>query len=150
MVITISLVLCLLVVTIDQITKIFLMSENFTYIPYFLYNVPSLNDGAAFSMLSGARVFFIIFTTIVLFLVFALIFTNWLSDSKFFKYTLGVLSGGILGNFIDRYFIGSVRDFLYLEPFGFICNIADVAICVGTAMMCYYVIFLHKDKKQES
>lgn len=149
MVITISLVLCLLVVTLDQITKIFLMSENFTYIPYVMYNVPSLNDGAAFSMLSGARVFFIIFTTIVLFLVFALIFTNWISSSKFFKYTLGVLSGGILGNFIDRYFIGSVRDFLYLEPFGFICNIADVAICVGTAMLCYYVIFLHKDKKQE-
>ena len=149
MVITISLVLCLLVVTLDQITKIFLMSENFTYIPYVMYNVPSLNDGAAFSMLSGARVFFIIFTTIVLFLVFALIFTNWLSTSKFFKYTLGILSGGILGNFIDRYFIGSVRDFLYLEPFGFICNIADVAICVGTAMLCYYVIFLHKDKKQE-
>ena len=149
MVITISLVLCLLVVTLDQITKIFLMSENFTYIPYVMYNVPSLNDGAAFSMLSGARVFFIIFTTIVLFLIFALIFTNWLSASKFFKYTLGILSGGILGNFIDRYFIGSVRDFLYLEPFGFICNIADVAICVGTAMLCYYVIFLHKDKKQE-
>ncbi|MBP3631132.1 MAG: signal peptidase II [Clostridia bacterium] len=146
MIITLSLVICLIVVTADQLTKILLMDVSFTYIPYVLYNVPTLNDGAAFSMLSGARVFFIIFTTIVLFIIGIFLFTNKFSKSIFFKLTLGVLAGGILGNFIDRYFIGSVRDFLYLEPFGFICNIADVAICVGTAMLCIYIIFMHKFK----
>ena len=146
MTITLSLVICLIVVMADQLTKILLMDVSFTYIPYVLYNVPTLNDGAAFSMLSGARVFFIIFTTIVLFIIGIFLFTNKFSKSIFFKLTLGVLAGGILGNFIDRYFIGSVRDFLYLEPFGFICNIADVAICVGTAMLCIYIIFMHKFK----
>ena len=149
MIITLSLVICLAVVFLDQFTKVMLMDVSFTYIPCVLYNVPTLNDGAAFSMLSGARVFFIIFTTIVLFVVGWFLFTNIFSKSKFFKITLGVLAGGILGNFIDRYFIGEVRDFLYLEPFGFICNIADVSICVGTAMLCVYIVFMHKFKSDK-
>lgn len=150
MIVVLSLAMCIVIVLVDQLTKMFLMSDSFTYIPNFLYNVPTMNDGAAFSILSGARVFFIIFTALVLCLVLVLIFTNKFSNSKFFKCTLGVMAGGIIGNFIDRYFIGSVRDFWYLEPFGFICNFADVAICVGTIMLCYYIIFMHKYKSSKS
>lgn len=150
MIVALSLTICLVIVLIDQLTKIFLMGDSFTYIPNFLYNVPTMNDGAAFSMLSGARIFFIIFTVIVLSIVLILMFTNKVSNSKFFKCTLGVMAGGIIGNFIDRYFIGSVRDFWYLEPFGFICNFADVAICVGTAMLCYYIVFMHNNKSSKT
>lgn len=148
MIVVLSLAICMAVLLLDQLTKILLMESSFTYIPYVLYNVPTLNDGAAFSILSGARTFFIIFTIIVLVVIIFLLVTKVFSSSIFFKCTLGVLAGGILGNFVDRYFIGSVRDFLYLEPFGFICNVADIAICVGTAMLCVYIVFMHKFKKE--
>ena len=48
---------------------------------------------------------------------------------------------------IDRYFFESVRDFWYVVPFNFVCNFADVAICVGTVMICVYIIFIHDKYK---
>ena len=149
MVVVISVALCIATIVLDQMTKVLLMNTTFTYIPYVAYNTPTMNDGAAFSMLSGARIFFLIFSIVVLALVVYLLITDKFSSSKFFKCTLGVLAGGIIGNFIDRYFIGSVRDFLYIKPLGFVCNIADVAICIATVMLCVYIIFMHKNKKTE-
>lgn len=146
--IVLCLTISLVVILIDQLTKIFLLNNSFTYINYVLYNVPSLNDGAAFSMFSGGRIFFLVFTVIVLFVIAYFLIDNKFSKSKFFKISLAVATGGIVGNFIDRLMFGAVRDFLYVEPFGFICNVADIAICVGTALVCYYIVFKHKFKQK--
>lgn len=136
------------VVTVDQVTKLLLLHSDFTYIPHLLYNTPTINDGAAFSLMGGRTIFLIIFTAIVLVLVLIVLFTKKFSDNKFFKCSLAVTIGGIIGNFIDRIFLGAVRDFLLVEPFGFICNIADIAICVGVALICIYIAFLHKFKDE--
>ena len=148
----IYLAIIIAVIAIDQVTKVVLLHYDFVYIPHFLYNTPTINDGAAFSMLKGKTLFLLIFTAIVLVLVLLLLFTKLFSDNKFFKASLAVTAGGIIGNFIDRIFLGAVRDFLLVEPFGFICNIADIAICVGMALLCWYIIFIHKfrDKKDKN
>ncbi len=141
------------VVSVDQVTKMILLHYDFTYIPHFLYNTPTINDGAAFSILGGKQVFLITFTSIVLIATLFLLFTKKFSDNKFFKCSLAVTIGGIIGNLIDRIMIGAVRDFLLVEPFGFICNVADIAICVGVALICVYIVFIHKfkdDKKDEN
>ncbi len=132
------------VVTVDQVTKVLLLHSDFTYIPHLLYNTPTINDGAAFSIMGGKTTFLIIFTSIILVLVLVLLFTNKFSNNKFFKCSLAVTIGGIIGNFIDRIVLGAVRDFLLVEPFGFICNVADIAICVGVALICIYIAFIHK------
>lgn len=140
------------VVSVDQVTKMILLHYDFTYIPHFLYNTPTINDGAAFSILGGKQVFLITFTLIVLIATFFILFTKKFSDNKFFKCSLAVTIGGIIGNLIDRIMIGAVRDFLLMEPFGFICNVADIAICVGVALICVYIVFIHKfkdDKKSD-
>lgn len=140
------------VVSVDQVTKMILLHYDFTYIPHFLYNTPTINDGAAFSILGGKQVFLITFTLIVLIATFFILFTKKFSDNKFFKCSLAVTIGGIIGNLIDRIMIGAVRDFLLMEPFGFICNVADIAICVGVALICVYIVFIHKfkdDKKDK-
>lgn len=136
------------VVTVDQVTKLLLLHSDFTYIPHLLYNTPTINDGAAFSLMGGRTIFLIIFTATILVLVLIVLFTKKFSDNKFFKCSLAVTIGGIIGNFIDRIFLGAVRDFLLVEPFGFICNIADMAICVGVALICIYIAFLHKFKDE--
>ena len=103
-------------------------------------------------MLKGKTIFLLVFTSIVLVLVLLLLFTKMFSNNKFFKVSLAITAGGIIGNFIDRIFLGAVREFLLVEPFGFICNIADIAICVGMALLCWYIIFMHKfrDKKDKN
>lgn len=152
MTLTVSFVIMLVTIVIDQVTKMFLMSENlrFAYIPGFLYNEPMYNDGAAFSILSGKTIFFIIFTLAILLFIFYLLLTNKFSSSKFFKYSLSILAGGVIGNLIDRYYFKQVRDFWLVKPFKFICNFADVAICVGTVLICVYIIFLHDFKNKRA
>lgn len=134
------------VVSVDLVTKALLMHYDFAYIPHFLYNTPTINDGAAFSILEGKQTFLITFTSIVLIFAIFLLFTKKFSENKLFKCGLAVTIGGIIGNLIDRIRIGAVRDFLLVEPFGFICNFADIAICVGVAVICVYIVFIHKFK----
>ena len=44
----IYLAIIIAVIAIDQVTKVVLLHYDFVYIPHFLYNTPTINDGAAF------------------------------------------------------------------------------------------------------
>ena len=147
MALSVCLAIILAIVTIDQVTKIFLMEKSFTIIEKLLLVEPRLNDGAAFSSLRGERLFFIIFTVIALFLMFFFLITGKWSKHKFFRITLSVMIGGVIGNFIDRVIIGAVRDFIYIPPFNFVCNIADIAITVACVMFVIYLFFI-RDKEE--
>ena len=58
------------------------------------------NDGAAFSILSGNRIFLIIVTIISLFLILKFLIPKDIRKLDIITYSM--LIGGILGNFIDR------------------------------------------------
>ena len=148
--ITICLCVILLLVVFDQISKMLLMTKSIKIIEGLLYFVPRYNDGAAFSSLSGARVFFIIFTIIaLLFMGYVLFFKKW-SKHPLFMLALSVMIGGVVGNFIDRIVFGVVRDFIYIPPFGFVCNIADIAITVACVLFFIYIFFIRdKEEKRE-
>jgi lipoprotein signal peptidase len=48
---------------------------------------------------------------------------------------IGLIIGGALGNLVDRYLYGAVFDFLVIrlgEITLFVCNLADIAITLGT------------------
>jgi len=140
-------------VVADQLTKIYLYGKQMSLIGDFLWlkNV-ELNYGAGWSMFSGARWFFIIISFIIAGVIIFLLFEKKHFNSKFFKVTLGILLGGLVGNLIDRLFMGGVRDFLAFNFFDFpVFNVADIAITVATVMLVIYIIFLHdkKDKTKE-
>lgn len=144
---TLCLTIILAVVTIDQVTKIFMMDVNFSLIRGVIEFTPRLNDGAAFSSLRGERVFFIVFTVVALFLMLYILVTRKWSNHPFFRITLAIMIGGVIGNFVDRMMIGAVRDFIYLPPFNFVCNIADIAITVACVMFVIYLFFM-RDKEE--
>ena len=50
------------------------------------------------------------------------------------KINLGLLWGGLLGNFFDRLWDGSVIDFINFR-FWPVFNIADIAICIGAVLL---------------
>lgn len=147
MAISICLCIILAIVTLDQFSKICLMETSFTLIKNFIIIEPRYNDGAAFSSFSGARYFFLGFTVIALVVMFYFLFSGKWSKSLFFRLTLSIMIGGVIGNFLDRLILGPVRDFIYLPTFKFVCNIADIAITVACVMFVIYLFFI-RDKEE--
>lgn len=54
---------------------------------------------------------------------------------------LSMLISGAIGNFIDRVFLGYVRDFINIEIFPFVFNVADALITFGVICFAVYLIF---------
>lgn len=108
------------------------------------------NTGAAFSFLSQAggwqRWFFIALSSAV---SIALIY--WLSSlsrqRRWLAAALALIIGGALGNLWDRISLGFVIDFIdvyYARWHWPAFNIADSALCVGTAMLVIDSIWLDR------
>jgi signal peptidase II len=101
------------------------------------------NTGAAFSILQNMRVFFLIITVIVVAVILYALFTGRV-QSKLGQWALVMITGGALGNFIDRAFVGYVVDMFDLEFMNFaIFNVADSFITVGAVLFCIYMLFIH-------
>ena len=124
-----------LLVALDQLVK-YLVKTNIPlgaqmdFIPHVLGLTHIHNNGAAFSMLSGARWFFVILTIA--------------------RWTLVLIIAGAVGNLIDRAVYGYVVDMFEVLFMRFaIFNMADIFIVVGGILFCIYYGFLHdKHKKQ--
>lgn len=95
------------------------------------------NRGISYGLLeqdsAGGRYALIAVSLIAVVLIFM-----WISHStnRLAAISLGMITGGALGNIIDRIIHGAVADFFAFHYGGFswyIFNIADVAICAGVA-----------------
>ena len=145
-------------VGVDRVVKLWTVA-NLTFkvphelIPGVFYLTYDVNDGAAYSILSGKRSF-LIAVSVAAFAVMAYILVkriirHWLG---YMAYVL--IAAGALGNFIDRVsdpngYVTDMFDFRLIN-FG-IFNVADVFIVVGTILMVVYVLFVHEKiaKKEE-
>jgi signal peptidase II len=134
---------------LDQLTK-WLIQKNIPYggenpvIPGFFSLVHVSNTGAAFSLLQGNNLFFIVLGALALAIVFFLLVRDqWETDpSRRFhrttKISFALLAAGILGNLIDRLAKGSVVDFLhfYIREYAWPSfNVADSCICVAAGLL---------------
>lgn len=101
------------------------------------------NPGAAFGILANQRMLFLILTAVIVGVMIYLYFS--LSNKKSLTaISLGIVVSGAIGNFIDRFMQGTVTDFLDFRIWP-IFNIADIAICVGLALICYFIIIKGED-----
>lgn len=97
------------------------------------------NPGAAFGILANRRLLFLLLTIIIVGIMFYLYFQLHQKKSLT-AFSLGLVISGALGNFIDRFFRGTVTDLFDLRIWP-IFNIADICICVGLALLCYLLFF---------
>ena len=141
------------IVAFDQITKIltsslFELGEIKNIIPQVLSFTYIRNEGAAFGILQGARVFFIIVTLAVI--LGALVYViKTKPKSLLEKWALCLMAGGAVGNLIDRAIFGYVRDFILVEFIDFpVFNIADCFVCIGAGL---YILYAFSDilRKEE-
>lgn len=127
-----------IVIFLDQLSKFlighFVKSNSVLLIKKVLYLTYVKNFGVAFNMLNNKRFIIILFSVILLALIY-----NYMKNFKNNKRNIiafGLVYGGIIGNFIDRVFLGYVRDFIDFKIINYpVFNIADSAIVIGIILL---------------
>ena len=136
----------LLTVGLDQLVKylsvVFLKPiDTFPIIRNVFHLTYCENTGAAFSMLSGARIFFIVITAVFIMLLVWLIYSDRVQNVGA-AYTMAIISAGGIGNLIDRILNGYVVDMFDFRLINFaIFNVADIAVtCGAAAFLIIYIV----------
>jgi len=141
----------LLIIAADRVVKsltaaYMTLYERTELIPGLLDLTYVENTGAALGIMKGARLFFILLTIVALALIVFLAVRGYVRH-PFGSWALTLVTGGAIGNFIDRLLFGSVVDMFEFPFVSFaVFNVSDIFVTVGGAMCCIYFIFLHDRK----
>ena len=143
-----SVVLMIVAVVLDQVTKYAVVAnlalgESVDLIPGVLRFTYVQNDGAAFGSLSDARWVFMILSTV--FIVAILGYLFWKKpQNKLLLSALILITGGGIGNMVDRIMLGYVIDFIDFCAFPkiwmWVFNVADSFVCVGAGLLALWMI----------
>ena len=146
------LLVALLVIIFDQLTKYYVVSnfylgESVPLIENIFHWTYILNPGAAFGMFEGSRWFFVVIAIGVLVGIWYM--KDEINEGGWMmQYGAALFGGGAIGNLIDRARSGLVIDFFDFRIWP-VFNVADIAICVGVAMILWKVLqteFLTNEK----
>lgn len=150
--------IALIVFLLDQGTKYLIatrlnLGDQIPVIGDFFLITSHRNTGAAFGILEGQRLFFILITVVVVIgLVWYLQKVRHLPN-KMLPTALSLVLGGAVGNFLDRAVTGEVVDFLQLNFGSYtfpIFNVADSAIVIGVALIVLDSILEIRREKQRT
>ena len=134
----------------DQLSKIAVrhwlyLGQRITVINGFFDLTHFENRGAAFSWMEGHRVLLLVLSVMAL----AVAFYYLISQKKahvLSRIAVALIVAGGIGNLIDRAIRGSVTDMISISFFPPIFNIADISVCIGCALLFFYVIFIAKEE----
>lgn len=141
-------ILSIIIIILDQWSKKWainnLMGENSIKIVKDFFSLTYVeNYGAAFGILQNQKLFFIIITVVAVGGILIYSYFNYNHMSILMKLSLALVLGGAIGNFIDRFKMGYVVDFLSFKIVGYnfpVFNIADISIVIGTFIMMFIVL----------
>jgi signal peptidase II len=138
-----------IVILIDQYTKYivrhnFIEGKSVKLLNNVVYLTYVKNQGAAFGMLQGGRWIFVAIALIVI--VFMLLSIKFIVANNVLLIGSSLLMGGIIGNAIDRVFLGFVTDFIDFR-FWPVFNVADSAVDIGLGIIVLYFVLYEKNIK---
>lgn len=143
-------ILTAIIIILDQVSKYaaikylkhqrpLVIIENFFQLIYVE------NRGAAFGILQGKRVLFLIITIAVILIISFYLIKYYNQLNPLTRISLAMLIGGAVGNFIDRARFGFVVDFISIKlinRYDFpVFNIADICVVISTIFIVYLVLF---------
>ena len=135
------------IVAVDQLTKYLaaanLAGRTITLIPGWLQLHYITNDGMALSLLRGARWMCVVMTVVYLAIVILVVAKKWLKK-KPELWCVAAITGGAIGNLIDRISSGLVIDMICIPWFSTF-NVADIFITFGAIILVLYILI--KDKE---
>ena len=140
-------------VGIDQLIKLWAVQAlepvgALPFIPHVVELRFVLNQGMAFSLLSGKQLFLVLSTSAALLLVAYWLFFRS-RGKRLQQAALILVLGGGIGNLIDRVLNGEVVDYLNLLFMRFaVFNFADICVCVGVALWVLVILLeeTHEEK----
>ena len=127
-----------IIVILDQFSK-FLIKKNFQInesIPIIknIFNLTYItNTGSAFGLFKGYNIFFILFSAIVIIVIFYFLKKIKKDETKI-QFAVSLLLGGTIGNLIDRLLYGSVIDFIDFRIWP-VFNLADSSVTIGVVLL---------------
>lgn len=145
-------VISAILVFIDQITKIFAVNSLKDNKPYVIikdifefYYLE--NTGTAWGMFDNGRIFFIILTVIIIVAVLCVLYKMPFEKKYYLLYLNCILViSGAVGNFIDRVYLGYVRDFIYFKLINFpVFNVADIYVTVSLFLFAVLILFVYEE-----
>ena len=147
-----------IVILLDQLTKWAVaahmeIGERVPLIEPYIGLLSHRNRGAAWGMLEGQMWLFAIVTVVVVGGI-VYYFQKEGKDQPLFAWSLMLLLGGAIGNFIDRMVRGEVVDFIsILIPviqYDFpIFNVADASLTIGVILVIIYLFLDEKKNKKD-
>ncbi len=127
-----NILLIVLLVLFDQLTKLYFYGKNIYIFKYLSLSFIS-NTGASFGILKGNNLLFIFITLIVIGLMI-----YYFNKEKKYLMAFTFLLAGAFGNLIDRIFRGFVVDFIDFK-FWYVFNLADTFVTIGILLLVYYL-----------
>lgn len=115
--------------------------QSIEVIPNFFNITFVYNEGAAFSILEGKKILFILLGLLLIIGLVIFIRKEKLTKYKTLYYSL--LIGGVLGNMFDRIFYPGVVDFFDFKLFTYdapIFNVADSFIVIATILIIIEIL----------
>lgn len=125
-------------------------ARSYSLVPGWIHFVPVVNTGAVFGIGHGRRALFIAVS------LAAIVFIIYLFASSkrqpVYQIILGMLLAGVVGNLLDRWRFGYVRDMVHALPkwdvFPWVFNIADSLLCVGVFLMIVHSFIMSATAKK--
>ncbi len=149
----IPIIIIALLTSLDQFTKFIIKSKFLLYeSKEVIKNVFAItyiqNKGAAWGVMQGKRIFFLILTVFVILGCFWILY-NIIDNRKYIMLTTCVifLISGAVGNMIDRFKLGYVVDFFDFKLIDFpVFNVADIYVTVSMFLILFLMIFKYKEE----
>lgn len=141
---------------LDLVTKWFFAEyfasekNDIIVIPNFLKFTFLKNTGAAYGILGDSTILLAIVS--IVFIIAFLVY-DYFNHSNNIWYVLGIsmIVSGAIGNFVDRIFLGYVRDFISMSIFNFVFNIADIFITFGVIFfIIYLIVSVIRERKEKN
>ena len=141
-----------MIILLDQVSKLLILHflplfSAMEIIPGFFNLVHVRNTGAAFSILAGVnsvwRQSLFVGLTIVVVGILLFAYGKLRPEDRWTRIAYALITGGALGNLVDRLRLGEVVDFLdcYVGAYHWPAfNLADSAISVGALMLVISVL----------
>lgn len=122
------------------------IGHSIPLIPRVLHLTYVRNTGAAFGILAGKRLFFIIASLAVVAVL--IVYSREVKGSPWLQAAFGLMLGGAAGNLVDRVLLHWVTDFIDVKIFPPIFNLADSALVVGVGLFALDMILEWKREGQ--
>lgn len=147
---------CLVVLFLDQLSKYFIRCSfqlgDGIWIIKDIFSICYIkNQGVAFGLLVNFKEIFVYVNVILVgIIIFIYQKTKKKTDQIIINLIFGLIIGGAVSNIIDRILFKGVVDFLdigWKEIRWPTFNFADMSICIGMFLLCFFIFREGKEKR---